>query len=110
MLEEVDKIKLKVTWLPINAKGELILDYKQAQSLTLSLFMRLRTLWTKDRIKSDGYIESKTMFKVNGTQVVWPQQWVVANVAGWGGDSDGIARGGVNTILWILRTHGLIDT
>ncbi len=46
-----EKIKLRVINIPINMKGELILDYKNTESLVISLYQKLRTLDVSEYIK-----------------------------------------------------------
>ena len=58
----------------------------------------------------DSTLNVVTSIQVNGTKVVDNQGAVIADVAAGAGDSDGVARTAINTILSRLRAHGLIDT
>ena len=69
-----DKIKVKIVGLPINKKGELVLDYKNTESLTLSLYMLLETLKTKQRVDTLEY-------RINGIKVIGEQATAIAGLS-----------------------------
>ena len=69
-----DKIKVKIVGLPINKKGELVLDYKNTESLTLSLYMLLETLKTKQRVDTLEY-------RINSIKVIGEQATAIAGLS-----------------------------
>jgi hypothetical protein len=107
---DTEKIKLKVINLPINKKWELILDFKNIESLTLSLYQIFRTLSVKDRIKSQWPINTDDVYKVKDTQIITEQQPAISNISAGGDDDDAWARSKINEILAMLREHWLIET
>jgi hypothetical protein len=55
-----------------------------------------------------GGVNTSDAYYVDGTQVVTNRQGAIADVTLTGSDQDGTARGKINDILSVLRTHGLI--
>jgi len=113
-----DKLKIKVINTPMNMQGELVLDFKNCQSLTITLYPKFNTIDSKDYIKAQWDITSvdwdietvNGVYKVNNIQVVWSQQPAIVWVNATGTDSDWTARSKINEIILLLRTHGLILT
>lgn len=90
--------------------GEFVLEFKDTETLKLSLYQFFRTLEVSDRIESKGPIDTLDQYQVKGIKVVGDQQLPITDVGWWGADSDGTARSKINEILTVLRTHWLIQT
>ena len=96
-----DKVKIRVLNTPPNMQGELVIDFKNSQSLTLTLYPKFREV---DTFKGGVY-------KVDGIKVVDKQQPAIVGCAtGWGTDQDDVARTAINSVIVALRNHWLIDT
>ena len=65
-----EKVKIKVINMPFNMKGELVLDFKNSQSVTITMYPEFRV------------VNSEQGYQVKDVQVITEQQPAIPDVAG----------------------------